>query len=200
MRRRAFLKQAAAVGLAASLPLPASAQGTPARVVVVGGGFGGATCARFLKRLSPKLEVTLVEANRLFTACPFSNEVVAGMRPLAAQQFGYERLAAEDISLNFSEATSVDPLARVVTLANGMKLAYDRLVMAPGIDFRWDALPGYSEAAAEMMPHAWKAGPQTVLLRRQLEAMPDGGTVVISVPANPYRCPPGPYERASLIA
>jgi NADPH-dependent 2,4-dienoyl-CoA reductase/sulfur reductase-like enzyme len=192
--------RAAGAGLAAALPLPALAQGAATRVVVIGGGFAGATCARALKRLNPRLAVTLVEASRVFTACPFSNEVVAGLRELSAQQFRYDRLAGEGIALNFSEAKAVDPQGRAVTLASGAKLAYDRLVVAPGIDFRWDALPGYSEAAAEQMPHAWKAGPQTLLLRRQLEAMPDGGTVVIAVPANPYRCPPGPYERASLIA
>jgi NADPH-dependent 2,4-dienoyl-CoA reductase/sulfur reductase-like enzyme len=146
--------------------------------------------------------VTIVEANPtpVFTACPFSNEVVVGLRELEEQQFGYDKLASEGIALNFSGAKSVDPQTRTVTLGNTSKLAYDRLVLAPGIDFRWDALPGYSEAAAENMPHAWKAGPQTLLLRHQLEAMRDGGVVVIAVPTNPYRCPPGPYERASLIA
>lgn len=200
MRRRDLLMRAAGTGIAAALPLAAFAQGAIARVVVVGGGFAGATCARFLKRLNPRIAVSLVEANRIFTACPFSNEVVAGIRDLNAQQFRYDRLAGEGIALIFSEATSIDPQARSVTLAHGGKLAYDRLVVAPGIDFRWEALPGYSEMAAGKMPHAWKAGPQTVLLRHQLEAMRDGGTAVIAVPANPYRCPPGPYERASLIA
>jgi sulfide dehydrogenase [flavocytochrome c] flavoprotein subunit len=202
LRRRELLMRAASAGVAAALPLPALAQGTGARVVVVGGGFAGATCARTLKRLDPRLAVTLVEANptRVFIACPFSNEVVVGLRELEAQQFRYDKLASEGIALNFSGAKSVDPQTRTVTLGDTVKLAYDRLVLAPGIDFRWDALPGYSEAAAENMPHAWKAGPQTLLLRHQLEAMRDGGVVVIAVPANPYRCPPGPYERASLIA
>jgi NADPH-dependent 2,4-dienoyl-CoA reductase/sulfur reductase-like enzyme len=144
----------------------------------------------------------MVEVNptRVFIACPFSNEVVVGLRELEAQQFRYDKLVSEGIALNFSGAKSVDPRTGTVTLGDTTKLAYDRLVLAPGIDFRWDALPGYSEAAAENMPHAWKAGPQTLLLRHQLEAMRDGGVVVIAVPANPYRCPPGPYERASLIA
>ena len=202
LRRRELLMRAASAGVAAALPLPALAQGAGARVVVVGGGFAGATCARTLKRLDPRLAVTIVEANPtpVFTACPFSNEVVVGLRELEEQQFGYDKLASEGIALNFSGAKSVDPQTRTVTLGNTSKLAYDRLVLAPGIDFRWDALPGYSEAAAENMPHAWKAGPQTLLLRHQLEAMRDGGVVVIAVPTNPYRCPPGPYERASLIA
>jgi sulfide dehydrogenase [flavocytochrome c] flavoprotein chain len=196
--RRDFLKTAAAG--AAMLPLPAIAQGAPARVVVVGGGFGGATCARFVKRIDPRIAVTLVEANPRFTACPFSNLVVVGLRELSAQGFGYDKLAGEQIALNLAPATAVDTQGRSVALGNGTRLSYDRLVLAPGIDLRWDGLPGYNEAAAERMPHAWKAGEQTLLLRRQLEAMPDGGTVVISAPANPFRCPPGPYERASLIA
>jgi NADPH-dependent 2,4-dienoyl-CoA reductase/sulfur reductase-like enzyme len=196
--RRDFLKTAAAG--AAMLPLPAIAQGAPARVVVVGGGFGGATCARFVKRIDPRIAVTLVEANPRFTACPFSNLVVVGLRELSAQEFGYDKLAGEQIALNLAPATAVDTQGRSVALGNGTRLSYDRLVLAPGIDLRWDGLPGYNEAAAERMPHAWKAGEQTLLLRRQLEAMPDGGTVVISAPANPFRCPPGPYERASLIA
>jgi sulfide dehydrogenase [flavocytochrome c] flavoprotein subunit len=200
MRRRDFLKRAAGAGITSSLPLPAFAQAAAARVVVIGGGFAGATCARALKRLNSKLAVTLVEANRTYTACPFSNDVVAGLRDLKVQQFRYGRLTAEGIALAFTESTAVDPQTKSVTLASGGKLTYDRLVMAPGIDFRWDALPGYTEAAVEKMPHAWKAGPQTLLLRRQIEAMPDGGTVVIAAPANPYRCPPGPYERASLVA
>jgi sulfide dehydrogenase [flavocytochrome c] flavoprotein subunit len=168
--------------------------------VVVGGGFGGATCARFVKRIDPRIDVTLVEASPRFTACPFSNLVVVGLRELSAQEFGYDKLASEQIALNIAPATAVEAQGRSISLGNGARLSYDRLVLAPGIDLRWDGLPGYNEAAAERMPHAWKAGEQTLLLRRQLEAMPDGGTVVISAPANPFRCPPGPYERASLIA
>jgi sulfide dehydrogenase [flavocytochrome c] flavoprotein chain len=202
LRRRDLLMRAASAGATAVLPLPALGQSADARVVVVGGGFAGATCARTLKRLNPRLAVTLIEAEptRVFTACPFSNEVVIGLRELRAQQFRYDKLSTDGIALNFSEAKSVDPQTRTITLADTTKLTYDRLVLAPGIDFRWDALSGYSEAAAEKMPHAWKAGPQTLLLRHRLEAMHDGGVVVIAVPANPYRCPPGPYERASLIA
>src|SRR5260370_20016360 len=196
--RREFLKPVTAG--AALLPLPAIAQGAGARVVVVGGGFGGATCARFIKRIDPRISVTLVEANRTFIACPFSNLVIAGLRELAAQQFGYDRFATDQVAVPFSPATAIDPQRRTVTLGNGAELAYDRLVLSPGIDIRWDALPGYAETAAERMPHAWKAGEQTLLLRRQLEAMEDGGTAVISAAANPFRCPPGPYERTSLIA
>jgi NADPH-dependent 2,4-dienoyl-CoA reductase/sulfur reductase-like enzyme len=196
--RRQFLK--AAGKAAALLPLPALAQGSSGRVVVIGGGFAGATCARFVKRMDPRVTVTLVEASQTFTACPFSNSVIAGLRDLTAQQFGYDKTAASGVAINFATATAVDTQARMVTLSDGVRLGYDRLVTAPGVDIRWDSLPGYTEAAAERMPHAWKAGPQTLLLRNQLEAMADGGTVIISAPANPFRCPPGPYERASLIA
>jgi NADPH-dependent 2,4-dienoyl-CoA reductase/sulfur reductase-like enzyme len=182
------------------LPLPAVAQGAGGRVVVIGGGFGGATCARFIKRIDPRITVTLVEASQTFISCPFSNTVIVGMRELKAQEFGYGKIAAEQVALNFAPASAVDTQGRTLTLSNGARLPYDRLVLAPGIDIRWDGLPGYTEAAAERMPHAWRAGEQTLLLRRQLEAMEDGGTVIIAAPANPFRCPPGPYERASLIA
>jgi NADPH-dependent 2,4-dienoyl-CoA reductase/sulfur reductase-like enzyme len=198
--RRDFLKTAVAGASAAVLPLPAIAQGAGGRVVVVGGGFGGATCARFIRRIDPRIAVTLVEASPTFTACPFSNLVIVGLRELKAQEFGYDKLAADQVTVQISPATAIDTQGRNVTLGNGASLPYDRLVLSPGIDIRWDGLPGYTEAAAERMPHAWKAGEQTLLLRRQLEAMEDGGTVVISAPANPFRCPPGPYERASLIA
>jgi sulfide dehydrogenase [flavocytochrome c] flavoprotein chain len=197
--RRQFLK----LGVAAStalMPLPAFAQGSGPRVVVVGGGFAGATCARALRHADPRITVTLVEANPTFTACPFSNAVIVGLRQLSAQQFTYDRVAADGITVTRGTATGIDPQARTVTLADGARLTYDRLVLAPGIDIRWGALPGYDEPAAAQMPHAWQAGEQTLLLRRQLEAMDDGGLVVISAPANPFRCPPGPYERASLIA
>jgi sulfide dehydrogenase [flavocytochrome c] flavoprotein subunit len=197
--RRHFLK-AAAASAAAALPIPALAQAAGGRVVVIGGGFAGATCARALRQLDPRTAVTLVETSQTFTACPFSNEVIAGLRDIKEQQFDYKSVAADGIVMVFDQAIAVDPHARIVTLANGDRLRYDRLVLAPGIELRFDAIPGYSEAAAERMPHAWKAGEQTLLLRRQLEAMSNGGLVVIAPPANPYRCPPGPYERASQIA
>jgi sulfide dehydrogenase [flavocytochrome c] flavoprotein chain len=200
VNRREFVGSVAAGASVAALRCsPALAQGT-ARAIVVGGGFAGATCARQLRRLDPKIQVTLVETNSTFTACPFSNAVIDGFRELNAQQFTYEKVAADGITLAATRATAVEPQARKVSLADGQTLSYDRLVLAPGIDISWDALPGYSEATAEQMPHAWKAGEQTLLLRHQLETMEDGGLVVISAPANPFRCPPGPYERASLIA
>jgi sulfide dehydrogenase [flavocytochrome c] flavoprotein subunit len=198
--RRDFLKSAAGAAAASTLlARPALAQAVP-RVVVVGGGFAGASAARALKAIDPRIAVTLVETNRLFTACPFSNGVIAGLRELPAQQFSYERIVESGIVFAAGTANLIDQQARSLIVGDGVRLQYDRLILAPGIDLRWDALPGYNEAAAERMPHAWKAGEQTMLLRRQLEAMEDGGLVVMSAPANPFRCPPGPYERASLIA
>ncbi|OKO89401.1 cytochrome C [Bradyrhizobium sp. NAS80.1] len=197
-RRNAVLGiTAAATSLAVPSILRAQSAG---RVVVIGGGFGGAACARALKRAQASLQVALIEPNKVFTACPFSNEVIAGMREIEAQQFGHDKLAAEGVTVVAQAATTIDTQKRIVTTADGTALAYDRLVLSPGIDFHIEALPGYDDAAAEKMPHAWKAGAQTLLLRKQLEAMDDGGLFAIAIPANPSRCPPAPYERASLIA
>jgi sulfide dehydrogenase [flavocytochrome c] flavoprotein chain len=200
VNRRTFLKSAATTAAAMSLSTPAIAQQTGGRVVIVGGGFAGASCARALKRIDPRIAVTLVEVNPTFTACPLSNAVIAGLRDLKVQQFDYKRLATQRITVTLAPAVGVNVDARTVILNDAVRLPYDRLVLAPGIEIRWDALPGYTEAAAERIPHAWRAGEQTLLLRKQLEAMDDGGLVVMSAPANPFRCPPGPYERASLIA
>ncbi|MDT7950862.1 MAG: NAD(P)/FAD-dependent oxidoreductase [Acetobacteraceae bacterium] len=186
------------LGASLAMPFVARAEAAGQQVVVVGGGFGGATVARFVRRYGPALRVTLVEAEPDYVACPYSNEVIAGLRDLSAQQFRFR--PEEGVTLALGRATGVDATARRVTLADGSVLPYDRLILSPRVDIAYDKLPGYDEAAAESMPHAWKAGVQTELLRRQLEAMPDGGTVIISSPPNPYRCPPGPYERASLVA
>ncbi|GGF73812.1 cytochrome c [Azorhizobium oxalatiphilum] len=183
---------------AAALAAPSVGAQTPGRVVVIGGGFGGATCARALAAAG--LNVTLVEPSGTYVACPFSNAVIAGLREMSAQTFTYDGLKGAGITLAARAATAVDADARRVRLDDGTELPYDRLVMAPGVDMNFEALPGYDASAAGLMPHAWKAGEQTLLLRRQLETMKDGGTVIISAPPNPFRCPPGPYERASLIA
>lgn len=197
-RRKAVLGiTAAATSLAAPSILRAQSAG---RIVVVGGGFGGAACARALKRAQNDLHVILIEPNAVFTACPFSNAAIAGLREIEAQQFGYDKIAADGVTLIAQAVTMIEPERRSVMTADGVALPYDRLVLSPGIDFHLEALPGYDGAAAQTMPHAWKAGAQTLLLRRQLEAMADGGTVAIAIPANPSRCPPAPYERASLIA
>src|ERR1700731_1889687 len=174
LTRRSFL--GAATLTATSLALPALAQAS-ARVVVIGGGFGGAGCARAPRRLDPKLLGTLVEPDRTSTPCPFSHQVSAGLRPIEAQQFSYDKLKADGVAVVAQAAVNVDSQARTVALADGTQLAYDRLVLAPGIDLRFDALPGYDETTAQKMPHAWKGGEQIALLRKQLEAMDDGGLV-----------------------
>ncbi|WP_200834900.1 NAD(P)/FAD-dependent oxidoreductase [Phyllobacterium salinisoli] len=196
--RRALIGGAAASVAAAVLVAPhVRAQARPG-VVVVGGGFAGASCARALKQLDRDLAVTLIEPEAAYVACPFSNAVLAGLRDIEAQTFSYDQF--DDIEFIRRRAVAVDAERRRVRLDDGEDIDYTRLVLAPGIELRFDALPGYDEAAAESMPHAWKAGSQTLMLRDQLAAMPDGGVVVLSAPANPFRCPPGPYERASLIA
>jgi sulfide dehydrogenase [flavocytochrome c] flavoprotein subunit len=197
--RRAFLKSTMAAS-AAIFSAPALAQGAGPRVVVVGGGFAGTTCARALKKTNPRVTVTLVAAEPTFTACPRSNSVIAGLHDLAEQRFGYDNVKRDGIDVALAAVTAIDPQVRSVTLAAGGTLAYDRLVLAPGIDFRWDAIQGYDQKAAEQIPHAYGGAEQIALLRRQLEGMEDGGTVVIAAPVNPARCPPAPYERASLIA
>jgi sulfide dehydrogenase [flavocytochrome c] flavoprotein subunit len=196
--RRTFLTGGAAAAVFA--PAIASAQAAAGKVVVVGGGYAGATAARTLKALQPATDVTLVEPNPVYTSCPFSNSVLANLREIGQQQFRYDGIKRTGVKVAETSVTAVDAEAKSVTLADGSKLSYDRLVMSPGIDFIWNAIQGYDEAASQKMPHAWKAGAQTVLLRQQLQAMEDGGLVVMSAPANPFRCPPGPYERASLIA
>jgi sulfide dehydrogenase [flavocytochrome c] flavoprotein chain len=196
--RRDVVRGLAAAALSA-FPCPSLAQ-SGARVIVIGGGFGGASCARALRRIDHKLQVMLVEPKSFYFACPFSNEAIAGLRQFEAQQFSYDRIAAEGVTVVAQAAVKVDAQARTVGLADGTPLGYDRLVLSPGINMRFDALPGYNEAASTKMPHAWIAGEQTLLLRRQLEAMDDGGVVILAVPAAPLRCPPAPYERASLVA
>lgn len=203
MTTRPMTRRTAVLGITAATatlarPSVLRAQSTR-RVVVVGGGFGGAACARALKRAQGDLQVILIEPNAVFTSCPFSNEVIAGLRDLEAQQFGHDKLADEGVTVINQAVTTIEPQQRSVMTADGVALPYDRLVLSPGIDFHFEALPGYDETASERMPHAWKAGTQTMQLRRQLEAMDDGGTVAIAIPANPLRCPPAPYERASLI-
>ncbi|MBV8913210.1 MAG: FAD-dependent oxidoreductase, partial [Acetobacteraceae bacterium] len=159
------------LGAALAAPFVAHAQAA-ARVVVIGAGFGGATCARWLRMSRPELDVTLVEGSPNYVACPFSNEVIAGLRDLEAQHFTFEKLA-QAVRVVRGTATGVDPAAKRISLGDGTALPYDRLVLSPGIDLRFEALPGYTEAAQDRMPHAWKAGPQTLLLRDQLRAMPD---------------------------
>ncbi len=205
MTRRDFIKLSGAGATAVALGSlgvsgAAHAANGP-RVVVVGGGFGGATCAKYLRRADKKIQVTLVEPNARYLTCPFSNYVLGGFRKLDENVQTYNALRTRHgITVVHDTVTAIDPAGKKVTLKSGKTLPYDRLVVSPGIDFKWNAIPGYSEQASNVMPHAWKAGPQTSLLRRQLVAMKNGGLVVMVAPPNPFRCPPGPYERASVIA
>ncbi|MGZ5042035.1 MAG: NAD(P)/FAD-dependent oxidoreductase [Usitatibacter sp.] len=201
--RRRQLLQAGTLTLAAALAgrVPAArAAGNP-RVVVVGGGYGGATAARYLRLLDSSIEVVLVEANEAFVSCPLSNMVLGGFKTMADITVPYEGLAKRGIRVVRDMATAVDMDRKEVRLARGGAVAFERVVVSPGIDFIWSELPAMAEPEAqERVLHAWKAGPQTALLRRQLEAMPDGGVFVISIPEAPFRCPPGPYERACQVA
>jgi sulfide dehydrogenase [flavocytochrome c] flavoprotein chain len=197
LTRRRFLAGASGI-----LALPRISIGMPstARVGIVGGGFGGASLARYLRRHDANLSVTLIERDATFVTCPFSNGVIAGLYPLEEVSFDYQALRRANIEVLHGEAVKLDPVRKALTVGGGKTLQFDFLVLAPGIDMVWSSIEGYSTKAAERMPHAWKAGAQTTLLRRQIEAMADGGLLVIAVPPMPYRCPPGPYERASLIA
>ena len=202
--RRNFVLSVGALGAATSVlgwPGLGHAKAGGGRVVVIGGGFGGATCAGYLRRLSSDIDVTLVERDTMFMTCPFSNAVLGGLYDMDFITHGYDSLRDDHgVKIVHDSAVDVDADAKKVRLADGSSLDYDRLVVSPGIDLRWGAIEGYDEAASATMPHAWKAGEQTTILRKQLEAMPDGGVVIIAAPPNPFRCPPGPYERASLIA
>ena len=199
--RRTFATYAGAAAAALAMPAIGRAQTAKARVVVIGGGFGGATAAKYVRQLDRQIDVTLVEPSASFTTCPFSNYVLAGFKTMADITHSYAKLtASHSVKHAQTSAQAIDAAGKSVRLANGETLRYDKLIVSPGIDLRWGAIKGYDEAAAEKIPHAWRAGPQTTLLRQQLEAMPDGGTVVMVAPANPFRCPPGPYERASMIA
>ncbi len=200
LSRRRFVGMATAAS-AVRFFAPARAQSPKAAVVVIGGGFGGATAARYLRAFDPGIAVTLIEPNHRFVTGPLSNTVLAGLRRVDDLMQDYTTLADRHaIRIVHDTAVAIDADTRTVRLGGGQNIPYDRLIVAPGIDMRWGAIAGYDEAAAQRMPHAWTAGDQLLLLRRQLEAMPDGGVFVMSVPASPYRCPPGPYERASLIA
>ncbi len=196
--RRTFIKAGASALATASFP--ALAQARP-KVVVVGAGYGGATCARYLKLWHPLAEVTLIEPNASFVSCPMSNTVLAGWNAIEDLTFSYQYLAKAVDHFVADRVTGIDPDQRRVRTAGGAQFSYDRLILSPGIELQFDRIEGYDEAARAFIKHAWKASPEeTGVLRRQLEAMPDGGVFVIGIPMAPMRCPPAPYERISLIA
>ncbi len=202
--RREFLKSTAGATAAASLlGLPAILRAAPpkARVLVVGGGYGGAIAAKYIRMADPDIRVTLIERDSVYVSCPLSNEVLSGERDLQSLTFDYRGLTRRGIAVIQDEVVEIDPEQRFVRGSSGARYNYDKLIVSPGVSFRWDAIEGMSEEVANTsIPHAWKAGAQTKLLRKQLEAMPDGGTCAIVAPPNPFRCPPGPYERAAQIA
>ena len=201
MNRRNFVKLLAAAPLASVLTVPTAARAADAkRVVVVGGGFGGATAAKYIRMMDPKIKVTLIEANKTYVSCPLSNEVISGHRAIETLQTGYDALAKRGVEVLIDLVTAIDPAKKTVSTKGGKTLGYDALVVSPGVEFNYGAIEGYSEAVAAEIPHAYKAGEQTLILKKQLEAMPDGGLFVITVPKAPIRCPPGPYERAAQVA
>ncbi|HEU0199735.1 MAG TPA: FCSD flavin-binding domain-containing protein [Burkholderiaceae bacterium] len=202
--RRDLLKLGAAGVAITSLgacATPETTKKSAGKVVVIGGGYGGATAAKYLRMWSDgALDVTLVEPSKQFISCPISNLVLAGSKALTDITVSYNGLQQRGVNVVHDTATAIDADKRSVRLASGSSLSYDRLVVSPGVEFMFDRVRGMTAATAEQIPHAWRAGEQTLLLRRQLEALPDGGTVVMSVPLAPYRCPPGPYERTCQIA
>ena len=201
INRRNFAKIIGSAGLASTLGMPSLVFGASKKVVVVGGGFGGATAAKYLRKLDSSIDVTLVEPNPTYYTCPFSNTVLGGIKDMSEIAHGYGAMKNKHgVRVIHAKAKNVNSNSKTVTLDNGRKLDFDRAIVSPGVDLRFDSMEGYSQTATDKMPHSWKAGPQTALLRRQLENMRNGGTVLICPPGNPFRCPPGPYERTSLIA
>lgn len=203
LTRRTFL-QSSLLSTAAVLGGPSLAvhAATPpkARVVVIGGGYGGSIAAKYLQMSDPEIRVTLIEKDSAYVSCPLSNEVLGGERDLASLTFDYRGLTRRGIAVIQDTVVEIDPVQHFVTGASGNRYNYDKLIVSPGVDYDWAAIEGMSEAVAERIPHAWKAGAQTRLLRKQLEAMDDGGVFYIVAPPNPFRCPPGPYERAAQVA
>ena len=201
INRRNFAKIIGSAGLASTLGMPSLVFGASKKVVVVGGGFGGATAAKYLRKLDSSIDVTLVEPNPTYYTCPFSNTVLGGIKDMSEIAHGYGAMKNKHgVRVIHAKAKNVNSNSKTVTLDNGRRLDFDRAIVSPGVDLRFDSMEGYSQTATDKMPHSWKAGPQTALLRRQLENMRNGGTVLICPPGNPFRCPPGPYERTSLIA
>jgi sulfide dehydrogenase [flavocytochrome c] flavoprotein chain len=201
-RRQLLAAGAGILGLSATgCAVPGASGPSIGRVVVIGGGFGGATAARYLKMWGGNIEVTLIERNQRFVSCPISNLILGGYKQIADITRGYDGLKALGVKFIQSEVIALDVSARKVRLIGGMELAYDRVIVSPGIDFMLDQVGGLQAAIEQnVVTHAWKAGPETLELRQQIEAMRDGGVVAISIPKVPYRCPPGPYERACMIA
>ncbi len=206
MNRRAFLKASgattAAVGVSSMSGCASIGGASGPKVVIVGGGYGGATAAKYIKMWGPNIDVTLIERNGEFISCPISNLVLGGSQTMRDITVSYDTLQKKHgVKVLRGEAIGVDVEKKVVRMASGEAIAFDRVILSPGVDFMFDMVPSLNNIAAqEKILHAWKAGPQTIALRKQLEAMNDGGVFAISIPEAPYRCPPGPYERACQVA
>lgn len=200
--RRQFIKLMAATGAMAALAPVASysKRSSTGRVIIVGGGFGGSTCAKYLHRFDPNLDITMIEPAQRFVTCPFSNLVLGGERELISISHGYQSQRKRGITVIHTVVKEIDTSSKKVMIRNGKTIPYDRLVLSPGIDFRWDEVEGMDETDARSIPHAWQGGPQITLLQKQIASMQDGGVFIIAPPGNPFRCPPGPYERVSMIA
>jgi len=197
--RRKFIQATGGVAAVSALGFPAIVGAASKKVVIVGGGTGGATAAKYIRMSDSSVDVTVIEPNQHYYTCYMSNEVLSGHRTIDSIKVGYDGLKGHGVNVVHDTVVDIDAAGKKVMTAGGQTFAYDRCIVAPGVSFK-DNVEGYDAAAMKAMPHAWKAGEQTVILRKQLEAMKDGGVVAIAAPPNPFRCPPGPYERACQIA
>jgi len=201
MSRRHFLKLSLAAATSSSLLLsPWVHAAKSKKVVIVGGGIGGATAAKYLHIMDSNIDITLIEPKKQYTTCFMSNEFLGGERDFKTLQFTYDTLKKRGIKVVHDIATNIDASKQAISISGGKTFKYDRCIISPGIDFRWDEIEGYNQQVSEIIPHSYQAGPQTLLLKKQLQDMPNGGKIIIAPPANPFRCPPAPYERASQIA
>ena len=200
MNRRDFLTLTGGAVAVSALGFPMLSFGAGKQVVIVGGGMGGATAAKYIKMADSSIDVTLIEVNKIYHTCFLSNEILGGNRKIESIRFAYDGLQKRGVNVVHDLVTGIDPVAKKVSVKSGKSYTYDACIVSPGISFNWDAIQGYDAKVAESIPHAWKAGEQTTLLKNQITAMKDGGLVVIVAPPDPFRCPPGPYERASQIA
>lgn len=200
LTRRKFITLSSGAVAASALGFPMLSLGASKRVVIVGGGIAGSTAAKYLRLMEPAIDITLIEPKEIYTTCFLSNEVLWNHREINSIQFNYDRLVKRGVNVVHDVATKIDPDAKKVTIKSGKQFSYDACVVSPGIRFNWDAIENYTPEVSKQLPHAYQAGPQTLLLRDQLKAMKNGGTFILVAPQNPFRCPPGPYERASQIA